>query len=125
MKVLVIGSSGQLGSEIKELITIQKKHINDQWLFAYKSDINLLDFNQIKKKLNILKPDFLINCAAYTDVDNAEGNKKIVNTINFLAVGVISKWCYANNCKMIHISTDYVFGSKTSKLLKKTMIKYR
>jgi dTDP-4-dehydrorhamnose reductase len=59
--------------------------------------------------LDVLNPDVIINCAAYTNVDEAESEHELADIINNQAVDIISRWTSYNNKKFIHISTDYVF----------------
>ena len=80
----------------------------------FREDFDLSDLENIFLKLNNIKPDIIINCAAYTSVDNAEDNFDSANAINNKSVELIAKWCYINNCKLLHISTDYVYGSNIS-----------
>ena len=108
MNILVTGSSGQIGSELKKI----SKKINAKWIFSSRNQIDYLNFNDITKKLNIISPNYIINCAAYTNVDNAEIDKDNAQKINYLAVKEISKWSSSNNCRLIHISTDYIFDGK-------------
>ena len=65
--------------------------------------------------LNKINPQIIINCAAYTAVDDAENNENIASAINFEAVEIISKWCNENSSFLIHFSTDYVFDGKKEK----------
>ena len=105
MKILVTGEKGQLGCEINKL----SSNYNYDWLF---SDSDMFDFSDLKNInffLDKYIPDIIINCAAYTAVDNAEVDFENANTINHKAVELIAKWSYNNNCKLIHISTDYVY----------------
>ena len=106
MKVLVIGSEGQLGSEIKKK---SKSYKNISWVFSSIENLNLLNLNSINNYLSSINSNVIINCAAYTDVDKAGKEIKLANTINYKAVDVISRWTCENNKKLIHISTDYVF----------------
>tara|TARA_B100001142_G_scaffold330295_1_gene397847 strand:+ start:102276 stop:103169 length:894 start_codon:yes stop_codon:yes gene_type:complete len=108
MKVMIIGSSGQLGAEIKNL----KQKLNLSNIFFYD-----------KKKLDISKPeiidsffmqnsfDIVINCAAYTNVDEAETNFNHAKNINADSIGYIcsSLEKYKSNTILIHLSTDYIF----------------
>lgn len=67
---------------------------------------------QLQNTLDALKPDIIINPAAYTSVDKAESEKDLAFKINFDAVHTISKWCSLNDASLIHFSTDYVFDGK-------------
>ena len=106
MKVLVIGSEGQLGSEIKKFSKTQNKI---SWVFSSIKSLDLSRLDTISSFLKEINPAVIINCAAYTNVDKAETESKLANTINYKAVDIISKWTNENNKKLIHISTDYVF----------------
>ena len=106
MKILVIGSEGQLGSEIKKFSKTQNKI---SWVFSSIKTLDLMNLNSIDTYLNKINSNFVINCAAYTSVDKAETEPKLANTINYKAVDIISKWTSKNNKKLIHVSTDYVF----------------
>lgn len=106
MKILVTGSDGQLGYEIKEISKEFDSHI---WKFSKSSSFDLSKYNQIKYFLNKINPSHIINCAAYTDVDKAEIESDLADLINHKAIDEISKWTSKNDRKLIHISTDYVF----------------
>ena len=106
MKILVIGSEGQLGSELKK---VSKKYYNVSWFFSSIKVLDLSDLNSINNYLSNINPTVILNCAAYTNVDQAETEIELVNTINYKAVDIISRWTSNNNKKLIHISTDYVF----------------
>jgi dTDP-4-dehydrorhamnose reductase len=106
VKVLVIGSEGQLGSELKN----NSKSFNKiSWVFSIIDDLDLSNLNSINSYLDRVNPHIIINCAAYTNVDNAETDSELLDIINFKAIDVISRWTSLNNKKLIHISTDYVF----------------
>ena len=106
MKVLVIGSDGQLGLEFQKI----SNNLNSlSWIFSTIETLDLLKLDTISSFLNEINPTVIINCAAYTDVDKAETEFKLANTINYRAVDIISRWTSDNNKKLIHVSTDYVF----------------
>jgi dTDP-4-dehydrorhamnose reductase len=106
MKILVIGSDGQLGLEFQK---ISNSFGSLSWIFSTIKTLDLLRLETINSFLNNINPTVILNCAAYTNVDKAETEPKLVNTINYMAVDIISKWTSENNKKLIHISTDYVF----------------
>ena len=106
MKVLVIGSDGQLGLEFQK---ISNSLDSLSWVFSTIKTLDLLRLDTINSFLNKINPTLIINCAAYTSVDKAETESKLANIINFKAVDIISKWTCHNNKKLIHVSTDYVF----------------
>ena len=106
MKVLVIGSDGQLGLEFQK---ISNSYDSLSWVFSTTKTLDLLRLDIINSFLNNINPSVIINCAAYTSVDKAETESRLANIINFKAVDIISKWSSNNNKKLIHVSTDYVF----------------
>jgi len=104
--ILVTGSNGQLGKELREL----SNNYSYNYYFTTRKELDISETQLIKdfvKKNNI---NVIINCAAYTAVDKAELEQELANNINHLAVknlGAISKDL---DIKLIHISTDYVFN---------------
>jgi dTDP-4-dehydrorhamnose reductase len=106
MKVLVIGSDGQLGLEFQK---ISNSYDSLSWVFSTIKTLDLLRLETISFFLNNVNPSIIVNCAAYTNVDKAETEPKLAKTINYMAVDIISKWTSENNKKLIHVSTDYVF----------------
>ena len=107
MKILVTGSNGQLGN------TFKYNKINSfDYTFFSKDNLNFLNKSKIIHTLNNVKPQIIINCAAYTAVDKAEDNETLASIINFEAIDIISKWCKQNQVFLIHFSTDYVFDGK-------------
>ena len=106
MKVLVIGSDGQLGLEFQK---ISNSYDSLSWVFSTIKTLDLLRLDTINSFLNDINPSVIINCAAYTSVDKAETESKLADLINHKAVDIISSWTSDNNKKLVHISTDYVF----------------
>lgn len=107
MKVLITGINGQLG---KMLVETKPKGIN-----VIPLDRKKLDFHNPEncyKKILELKPEWIINCAAYTLVDQAEKNINEALTINAYAVNEISKAAIKIGAKLIQISTDFVFDGE-------------
>jgi dTDP-4-dehydrorhamnose reductase len=110
MKVLVIGSDGQLGREFQK---ISNSYDSLSWFFSTIKTLDLLRLDTIISFLNNINPSVIINCAAYTSVDKAETEYKLAHIINYKAIDIISKWTSSNNVKLIHISTDYVFDGSS------------
>ncbi len=110
MNILVTGSYGQLGSEIKELIQNSKFKIqNFNYHFTTSKELDITNHQNVYKycKANDIK--VIINTAGYTAVDKAEDDKELANDINHLAVKNLSQISKRLDIKLIHISTDYVF----------------
>ena len=110
-KILVTGSNGQLGQEIRERA---KQIPNVLFLFTDRNDMPLDDPEKIQQVLLQEKPDVVINCAAYTAVDVAEQDKEMAFQVNATAVGQIAELCHQLGCRLLHVSTDYVFNGKSS-----------
>ena len=111
MKILVTGAKGQVGSELKLLSNECDKF---EWIFTDVKEFDLADTVKIAQNLNFLKPQIIINCAAYTNVEKAESDRESAELINSKAVFELSKWSYSKGSKLIHISTDYVFDGNSS-----------
>jgi dTDP-4-dehydrorhamnose reductase len=110
-KILITGGSGQLGANLYKIIK------NDFHILKPTSkEVNFLFPKNIKNYLIKNKPDFIVNCAAYTNVDQAENDKENCLTINVESVESIAEFSEKNNIPFIHLSTDYVFGSKNNKI---------
>lgn len=106
MHILVTGSKGQLGSEIKHLAP---KYPDYDFVFTDIEELDITDTNAINDYFEENEFDILINCAAYTAVDKCESNKLIAREINVLAVKSLAIACSIHNIGMIQISTDYVY----------------
>jgi dTDP-4-dehydrorhamnose reductase len=113
-KILVTGSNGQLGSELKELAASYPAY---DFYFFTRTELSLDSNEGIEKKITEIQPHYLINCAAYTAVDKAEAERSEALQINGTAVGVMAEACAKHNTKFIHISTDYVFQGTSKKPL--------
>lgn len=105
-KILVIGSRGQLGNELQDLA---KEYPSFRFSFYDVAEMDIVNKELVDEGIRTLKPDYLINCAAYTAVDKAETEKDLAFAINSDAVKNLALACKANGVKFMHISTDYVF----------------
>jgi len=110
--ILITGSKGQLGSEIK-FIAETNQLADIKFVFTDIEELDISNINNLKiffKKYNI---DYIVNCAAYTNVDKAESENEKAELINSTAVKNLANISKTDNIPIIHISTDYVFsGSK-------------
>ncbi len=113
MKVLLTGSNGQLGNAIQKSTPKGIKLLS-----LDKNQFDLSDIKNIKNNLEEIKPDFIINCGAYTNVDMAEDEKEKVMNINANSVKEISLYLKENGGNLIQISTDYVFDGLSSNAYK-------
>lgn len=108
MKVLVTGVKGQLGHDVVNELT--KRGIESVGVDIDEMDIT--DASSVEKVIGEAKPDAVIHCAAYTAVDAAEDNIDICRKVNKDGTQNIANVCKALDCKMVYISTDYVFDGQ-------------
>jgi len=106
MRVLITGSNGQLGSEIKKLAANYKKL---DFVFKALPELDICNFEALQAFIIDHKINIVINCAAYTAVDKAEEDAEIAEKVNSKGVINIVNALQTVNGKLIHISTDYVF----------------
>ena len=87
MRVLVLGARGQLGQCLVE----KANEFDFEFIFAAREDIDITNFSETRIKINSINPEVIINASAYTNVDQAEINSEIANSVNHLAVDNIAK----------------------------------
>jgi dTDP-4-dehydrorhamnose reductase len=105
--VLITGANGQLGSEIQK---ISNQYPELKFSFTDVAELDITSVEKVSEFLADFRPEFLVNCAAYTAVDKAETDEPTATLLNAIAVGILAEQSAKLNCKMIHISTDYVFN---------------
>ena len=107
-KVLVTGAKGMLGQDLCPIL-------KENGYEVIPTDIDTLDITNLLSVETVLsehKPDIIIHCAAYTNVDKAEEDLETARKINATGTENLAKVCGANDITMVYISTDYVFGGK-------------
>ncbi len=103
MKILLLGANGLLGKDLIKVLANEK-------LFSFgHKELDISKKNDVLSKIAEIKPDVVINSAAYTDVDGAETNKDLNWAVNAEAVGYIADACKLSGAAFLHVSTDYVF----------------
>ncbi len=112
MKIILLGSSGQLGKDFERFL-LEKENVE---LHAFShSELDILDFEKLVDKFNEVSPDVVINCAAYTKVDQAEKEEALACKVNTVGAKNVSYASFKINAKVVYFSTDYVFdGMKTA-----------
>lgn len=105
MKILVTGANGMLAKEVKEKFARENEVIATDV-----SELDITEEQAVYNYINKLKPDYIINCAAYTAVDKAEENYELADKINGEGPANLAKAAKEAGSKLVHISTDYVFG---------------
>ncbi len=111
MKIVITGASGQLGSELHELLG------NDTEKECYFLDRKQLPLDKIiliQDILGMYQPDLIIHAGAYTAVDKAEEEYEIANLVNHVACEEIAQYCRIHGARLIAISTDYVFDGNSA-----------
>lgn len=108
-KLLITGAKGQLGSCLHDIIG----HRDDvDALFTDVDELNLTDADAVIQAVGEFKPDYIINCAAYTAVDRAESDEECAGRVNADAPANLARAAKAHGARLIHISTDYVFSGE-------------
>ena len=113
-RILLTGAHGQLGNAFRTCFT--ESELANEWTLQ-ETDINELDLTSNQSVLSFLAscaPSVIVNCAGYTAVDKAEQEVELAKKVNDNAVGYITKWACINFCRVIHISTDFVFDGNKS-----------
>lgn len=104
--VLVTGSNGQLGNELQRLAAHDGAI---RYTFVDADEMDLTRSDDIHEYFSQKQFDFIVNTAAYTDVDGAESNEDLAFAVNERAVAHLGEICLKSKTRLIHISTDYVF----------------
>ncbi|MBI3034102.1 dTDP-4-dehydrorhamnose reductase [Candidatus Woesearchaeota archaeon] len=103
MKILILGADGLLGKDLVSVFSNEK-------VVAWKrKDLDITKKGDVSRKIAELKPDLVINAAAYTDVDGAETSKELCLEVNGYAAGYVADACSLAGASLLHLSTDYVF----------------
>lgn len=117
MKILITGGNGQLGNELKSILTtgtaeIGKSPVDISKVEAIYTDADELDITnlqEVKEVVSKEKPDVIINCAAFTNVDGCESNQDAAFKVNALGPRNLAIAAERIGAKLVHVSTDYVF----------------
>ena len=103
MNILITGSNGQLGNEMRVLSVAHPKH---RYFFTDVAELDITDLSAVTAFVQTNSIDLIVNCAAYTNVDKAEEDEATARKINADALSVLG----SQGVKVIHVSTDYVFS---------------
>ena len=109
-QVLVTGGQGQLARNLKDLDS-SFEQIN--LLYPLEHEVDITNLDQLDTYFNSNNLDYCINCAAYTQVDNAENEEEVARKVNELGVKNLATVCSMYDVVLIHISTDFVFDGKS------------
>lgn len=109
MNILITGANGQLGKELTALLN------GRNGVTLVTTDVDTLDLTReddVNRFFDSNRFDYAINCAAYTAVDRAEEQPELCRLINADAIEILGRVAHAHGCRVVHISTDYVFNGK-------------
>lgn len=110
MKLLLLGSSGQLGQAfLHQLLQSQQERSQFQSLALSRTQLDITDNAALAAQMAAYRPDVVLNCAAYTAVDNAEQQSDSCFAVNTTAAGQLAALCQQHNSLLVQFSTDYVF----------------
>ena len=108
-RILVTGANGMLARDLCPML----EDADFEVIETTRNELDVTDELQVRRVISDVKPDYVIHCAAYTNVDKAEEEPYTAELVNAKSAEYIAKVCNSNNAIMIYISTDYVFdGTK-------------
>ncbi|WP_286883869.1 MULTISPECIES: dTDP-4-dehydrorhamnose reductase [Sphingobacterium] len=117
MRIVITGASGQLGSELKDLLL---DNTEKEYYFLDRKQLPLDQIQIIQDILGMYQPDLIIHAGAYTAVDKAEEDQVNADLVNHLACEEIAQYCHLHGTRLIAISTDYVFDGSSASALTET-----
>lgn len=104
MKILITGANGMLAKAVRN------EFKDDEQILTDVADLDITDLDAVKKYVENVKPDCIINCAGYTAVDKAESQPELAYKINAIGPKNLAIASKENDVVFLHVSTDYVFG---------------
>ena len=105
-KIIVFGASGQLGHCLKTICN--DRNITSVY-FPVEKEANILDIGALSKLFEDHKPEYIVNCAAYTAVDKAEDEPDVAEKVNKTGVENLARLCKEHDTTFVHVSTDFIF----------------
>jgi len=108
MRYLILGANGQLGTEFSRQLSIE----NCEWVGMGKGECDVSDLDQVMRTFDTIKPDIVINCAAYNLVDEAEKRFHDAIKVNGTGARNVASACRRFNAFLVHYSSDYVFDGR-------------
>ena len=107
MRILLLGSTGMLGSDCREVLSKDYEVIAPD-----RKELDIISWDRVIETLQTVNPDIILNCAGFSDVDACETEPFTVRKVNVEGPRNLAQGSARFNCKLIHISTDYVFNGK-------------
>lgn len=108
-KILITGANGQLGHEMRNILEGDSRF---ECIFTDVAELDICDADAVNRAVAENRVDYIVNCAAYTQVDKAEDNVELCRKINAGAVENLARAAASCGARMIHVSTDYVFNGR-------------
>jgi len=109
MRWLITGAGGMVGRDLRHALDVR----GDEVVALTKSDLDIADSRRVSQAVSEAKPDVIVNCAAYTKVDQAESEESVANAVNGSAVELLAHAANENDVLLVQLSTDFVFdGAK-------------
>jgi len=109
MRLVITGASGQLGTDLQHVLS------GNEVIALSHKDFDITDARRVWELISTLRPDVVINTAAYVRVDDCETNRDQAYAVNAIGARNVAAACHGIGAKIVHISTDYVFGGESSK----------
>jgi dTDP-4-dehydrorhamnose reductase len=109
MKVIIIGKSGQLANEL-----VAELPEGVEVLSLGRNDVDITSYSELSARVQQFKPSVIINASAYTAVDKAESDSDAAFALNEKAVQIMANVAKENNCRFLHVSTDFVFDGESN-----------
>src|ERR1035437_4753863 len=110
-RILITGAKGQLGSE---LLVVSGNYYGYDFLFTDIDSLDITNYDQTSEFIKNVKPDWIVNCAAYNLVDKAENEPEKALLLNGTAVSNITEIIHGSECRFIHVSSDYVYDGESN-----------
>ncbi|MGC2423595.1 MAG: dTDP-4-dehydrorhamnose reductase [Nitrospirota bacterium] len=107
MKIIVTGAAGMLGSDLARRLSVGHEAIG-----VTRREFDIMDELNILKTVGEIQPDWVIHCAAYTNVDGCEKEPDKAFNVNAEGARNVAKACWGAKAKMLYVSTDYVYDGK-------------
>jgi dTDP-4-dehydrorhamnose reductase len=105
VRVLVTGAGGMLGHDV-----VRVAHAAGHEVLALaRAELDVTDAGAVDQSIRQARPDAVVNCAAWTDVDGAESDRDAAHAVNATAAGNVARAAAAAGARLVHVSTDYVF----------------
>lgn len=124
-KILITGGAGMLAADLYPVLEkVGAKILATGRANSKRNNVEVVELNitipeNVKKIVSDFKPDWIINCAAYTKVDDAEKDYDTALAVNAYGAGYLAEAARESNAKFVHISTDYLFGGNNDRNIKK------